>query len=121
MRLLRVWCGYSLLLCSNEFGLAGNFSDLTVALSQYDILLCSDTFGSDMHHVSELLVPEFGHPVLLCQGKMPLALWMAAYVTDDYEAFRQPKFECGCFEILVYRVCGIRQNCMCSVFATTLI
>ena len=27
-------------LCSNVWGLAGNLSDLTVALSQYDILLC---------------------------------------------------------------------------------
>ena len=29
---------------------------------------------------------------------------------DDYEAFRQPKFECGCCEMLVFRVCGVRQN-----------
>ena len=46
-------------------GLAGNLTDLTVASSQYDILLCSETSVSDMHHVSELLVPEFGRPVLL--------------------------------------------------------
>ena len=25
-------------------------------------------------------------------------------------AFRQPKFECGCCEMLVFRVCGARQN-----------
>ena len=31
-------------------GLAGNLSDLTVASSQYYILLCSDTFISDMRH-----------------------------------------------------------------------
>ena len=35
---------------------------------------------------------------------------MAAYVRDGYGAFRQPKFECGCFEMLVFRVCGVRQN-----------
>ena len=35
---------------------------------------------------------------------------MAAYVRDGYGAFRQPKFECGCCEMLVFRVCGVRQN-----------
>ena len=35
---------------------------------------------------------------------------MAAYVCDGYWAFGQPKFECGCCEILVFRVCGARQN-----------
>ena len=35
---------------------------------------------------------------------------MAAYVRDGYGAFRQPKFECGCCEMLVFRFCGVRQN-----------
>ena len=61
------------LLCSNVLGLTGNLSDLTVASSQDDILLCSETLVSDMHHVSELLVPGFGRPVLLCRGRMPRA------------------------------------------------
>ena len=43
-------------------------------------------------------------------GKMPGARGMAAYVRDGYGAFRQPKFKCGCCEILVFRVCGVRQN-----------
>ena len=59
------------LLCSNVGDLAGNLSDLTVASSQYDILLCSETLVSDMRHLSELLVPGFRRPVLLCRGKMP--------------------------------------------------
>ena len=62
------------ILCSNVRGLAGNFSDLTVASSQYDILLCSETLVSDMHHVSEVLVPGFCRPVLVCRGKMPRAV-----------------------------------------------
>ena len=33
------------ILCSNVRGLAGNFSDLTVASFQYDILLCSETWS----------------------------------------------------------------------------
>ena len=53
------------ILCSNVRGLAGNLSDLTVASSQYAILLCSETLVSDMRHVSEVLVPSFGRPVLL--------------------------------------------------------
>ena len=65
---------------SNVRGLAGNLSDLTVALSQYDILLCSGILVSDMSHVSEVLVPGFCRPVLLCLGKMPRARGMAAYV-----------------------------------------
>ena len=60
--------------------------------------------------VSELLVPGFGHPVLLCQNGVPRARGMAAYVRDGYRAFHQPKFECGCCEMLVFRVCCARQK-----------
>ena len=69
-----------------------------------------------MRHLSELLVPGFGRPVLLCRGRMPLARGMAAYVRDGYGAFRQPKFECGCCEMLVFRVCGARQNLEFSLY-----
>ena len=85
------------ILCSNVRGLARN-------------LLCSETLVSDMHDVSEVLVPGFCRPVLLCRGKMPRARGMAAYVRDGYGAFRQSKFEFGCCEMLVFRVCGVRQN-----------
>ena len=98
------------LLCRNVRGLAGNISDLTVASSQYDILLCSETLVSDMRHVSELLVPGFGRPVLLCRERMPRARGNAAHVQDGYGAFRKPKFECGCREMLFFMVCGVRQN-----------
>ena len=91
-------------------GLSGDLSDLAVVSSQYDILLCSETLVSDLLHLSELLVPGFGRPVLLCRGKLPRAPGTAAYVQDGYGAFRQRKFECGCCEILVVRVCGLKQN-----------
>ena len=65
------------ILCSNVRGLARNLSDLTVASSQYDILLCCETLVSDMRHVSKVLVPGFCRPVLLCPGKMPRAPGMA--------------------------------------------
>ena len=67
---------------SNVRGLAGNLSDLTVASSQYEILLCSETLVSDMRQVPEVLVPGFGRSVLLCRGKMPRARGIAAYVRD---------------------------------------
>ena len=35
---------------------------------------------------------------------------MAAYVRDGFIAFRQPKFECGCCEMMFFRVCDMRQN-----------
>ena len=98
------------ILCSNVQGLAGNLRDLTVASSQYDILLCSETLVSDMRHMSEVLVSSFCRTVLLCRGKIPQERGMAAYVRDGYRAFRQPKFEYGCCKMLVFKVFGVRQN-----------
>ena len=96
------------ILCSNVRGLSRNLSDVTVASSQYDLLLCSDSLVSDRRHILEFLVPGFGSPVLLCRDRMPRASEMAAYVRDRCGAFRQHKFEC--WEMLVFRVCGARQN-----------
>ena len=98
------------ILHSNVRGLTGNPSDLTMASSQYDTLFCSETLVSDMCHVSELLVPSFGRHGLFCRGKMPQTRGMVAYIRDGYGAFCQPKFECFCCEMLVFRVCGVRQN-----------
>ena len=72
--------------------------------------LFSETLASEMRHVSELLAPGFGRPVLLRRRKMHREREMAAYIRDGYGAFRQPKFECGCGEMLVFRVCGVKQN-----------
>ena len=56
LRFLDLWTFFGLrrpvpdvcrILCSNLRGLAGNLSDLTVASSRYDILLCSETLVSD--------------------------------------------------------------------------
>ena len=49
-------------------------------------------------------------PVLLCRGRMPRAREMAACVRDGYRTFRQPKFERGCCEMMVFMVCGAKQN-----------
>ena len=98
------------ILCSNVRGLARNLSDLTVTSSQYDILLCSETVVPDKRHVPELLVPD--SVALSCYAgvKLPRARGMATYVRDGNGAFSQPKFQCGCYEIVVFRVCGVRQN-----------
>ena len=53
------------ILCSNVRGLSGNLSDVTVASSQFDILLCSETLVSDTRHVSELLVPRIGRRLVV--------------------------------------------------------
>ena len=42
-------------------------------------------------------------------GKMLRARGMVAFLRDGYGAFCQPKFECRC-KILVFTVCGVRQN-----------
>ena len=98
------------ILCSNVRGLSRNLGDLTEASSQYDLMLCSETLVSYRRHTSELMGPEFFRPVLFCQNWMPRSCGMAEYVRDGYGAFRQAKFECGCCEMLVFRVCGARQN-----------
>ena len=50
------------------------YRDLTVA--------SVETLISDMHYVSELLVPVFGRPVLLYRGWTTLARRIAACVRD---------------------------------------
>ena len=49
-------------------------------------------------------------PRLVVPGQDASGHGMAAYVRDGYRAFHQPKFECGCCEMLGFRVCGVRQN-----------
>ena len=65
-------------------GLSGNISDLAVALSQYDILLCSETLVSDLRHVSEFLVPAGSVALSACAGAsclMPVG-WRHMYEMD---------------------------------------
>ena len=91
-------------------GLAGILSDLTVASSRNDILLWSKTLVSDMLHVSELLVPGFGRPVLLCRGRMHRAEGCRHTCEVDIEHFANPSLSVVVCEMLVFRVWGARQN-----------
>ena len=87
--------------------------------SHYYLLLCSETLVSDRSHISELLVPGFGRPVL-CRNGMHRARLMAAYVRDGYGAFCQPKFECGCCEMLYLWCVLLDRTFACSVCIATL-
>ena len=73
-----------------------------------------------MCHMSKLLVPGFGSPVLLCRDKMPWACRMAAYVRDGYGAFCQPKFARGCCKMLFLGFVVRDRTFICSVFTATL-
>ena len=75
------------ILCSNVLGLDRNLSNLTVASSRYHILLCYDTLVSDMHHVSELLVPGFDRTFLLCHRSMPQDPEMTADVRNGCRTY----------------------------------
>ena len=80
-----------------------------MASSQYDLLLCSDTLVSDALHISELLVPIWSSCIVV-PGWNAEGLWDGCICVRWIWAFRQPKFECGCCKMLVFRVCGARQN-----------
>ena len=43
-------------------------------------------------------------------GQDALGPWDGSILRDGYGAFCQPKFECVFFEMLVFTVCGVRQN-----------
>ena len=98
------------ILCSNVRGLVGNLSDLTVASSRYDKLLCSETMVSDMRHVSDLLVPGlvalYCYVWARCLGSEG---WLNTYEIFRYGTFLQPKFEWGCCKMIVFNICGVQQ------------
>ena len=108
--------GVCRILCSSVWSLSRNLSYLAELSSQNDLLLCFETLISYRRHISELLVNGFGRSVLFCRDMMPWARGMAAYVRDGYGPFRQPKIECGCCEVLVFRICGARQNYVFSLY-----
>ena len=78
------------LLCSNVRGLELNLSDLTVASSRYDILLCSETLVSDMRPVSGCRFPDL--VALSCcagEGCLVPGGWRHTYEMD-MENFANP-------------------------------
>ena len=102
---------------TNIRGLHKNISDLTVASSQYDILLCSETLVSQMRHSSEVLIPSFKKPILFRRDAVPRARGMAIYIRNKYPASHKTNYECGCHEIQVIKVSGRHNNFyLCSIY-----
>ena len=62
------------ILCSNVWGLARNLSDLTVASSQYDVLLCSEILVSDVSRVGGA-GSQFWSPCLFVSGQDASGPW----------------------------------------------
>ena len=104
------------ILCSNARDLAGNLRDVTVSSPRYDILLCCETLVSDMRHVSELRVPGFGRPGLLC-GLGPDG-WRDTYEMDTN--ISPPLIWDGCYEMTVLGVVVRDRTTIYSVFTATL-
>ena len=94
---------YSAVMCGSFPGTWATWQWLRLSM----ICCCAPRPWSWTGVISELLVPLFGRPVLSCWDGTPWALVMAAYVRDGCGEFHQPKFECGCCEMLL---CGARQN-----------
>ena len=100
--------GAVLFLRSAEYSVViyGNHSDLTVASSQCDILLCSETLVSAMRHV---MVPGFGRPGLLCRGRMPGAVeWV--HTCEIVDHFANTNLGVAYCEMLIFGAYGSRQN-----------
>ena len=54
---------------------------------------------------------RFLSPCLVVSGQDASGTWDGCiHVQDGYGTFRKPKFECGCCEMLVFRVCSVTLN-----------
>ena len=69
-------------------GLAGNLIDLTVASSQYDILLCSETSEHRYASRVEGAGSRFLSPCLVVSGQDASGPWDGCIRSDGYGAFR---------------------------------
>jgi len=101
---------YCNLLFSNIRGLHGNLNELAVISAKFDIICCAETLVSDMRHTSELLLPNFNKPLLLRRNSMPRAQGLCLYSRVGFNASRFTKYECGCHEYMVVRVCSRFNN-----------
>ena len=98
------------ILYSNIRGLYANLSELSISSVDFDVLCLSETLVSDRRHISELRVAGFEGP----QQRLAVAgrtRGLALYIRSGCNAFRQSKYECSCHEVMVFRVCGLVQNC----------
>ena len=87
-----------------------NHSNLTVSSSRHDILLCSKTLVSDMSQCWSCWFPYLValHVVPGADESGPVG-WLHMYKMDT-EHVAKPTFECGCSELMFFRVYDVRQN-----------
>ena len=69
-----------------------------------------DTLVSSRRHISELMVLGFGRPMQLLRGEVIRFRTFALYVCDHFSAYRQRSYECGCCEVIVFRICSSGHN-----------
>ena len=98
------------ILYSNIRGLYGNLRELSIASTKFDLICCSETLVSDRRHISELLLPNFNKPLLLLRNSLPRAQGLCIYTRAGFSAARFNKYECGCHEFMVVRVCSRFNN-----------
>ena len=95
---------------ANVRGLRANLDDLCLASSNCDMVFCSETLVSEHRHVSEILMPNFRRPILLRCGSIPRARGLAVYIRSSFSASRVQRFECGCHEFIIIKVCSRFNN-----------
>ena len=107
------------ILCSNVRGLVRNLSDVTVATSQYDILLCCETLVLDMRHVFGGAGSLFRSPCLVIARCLWPVGWLHTFEMLS-EHFANPNlsvFFAKCW-FLGFVLCD--RTFMCTVFIATL-
>ncbi len=69
-----------------------------------------ETLASSFRHVSEILIPRFKRPLLLRRDSIPRARGMYVYIRPACSASRIAKFECGCHEMMLVKICSRFNN-----------
>ena len=82
-----------------------NLSNLSLIARSGDVFF-SETLVSPRPHISELMVPGFGKPMQLLRGEVDWVQGSAVYVRDDFSAYRQLGYECGC----CVKICSSSHN-----------
>ena len=74
------------------------------------MICCSETLVSSRRHTSEILLPNFNKPLQLLRNSVPRGQGMCLYTRVGFSASRFSRWECGCHEIMVARVCSRFNN-----------
>ena len=106
-------------LYSNICGLHANLDELTVAGSDYYVLVCAESQVSDRRHLSELRIPGLGCPQQRLRNSTLGAIGMALYVREGLRSFWQSKLECSCHESCVFRICSRLKKYIFTPFTVT--